>query len=123
MDALTGTRAHISWEVPERRDGFRCVLVPTVQRVSLVAYSRRWTAIRVHHRIKWNCPSDLRLYICAWALLHSGTTGSAEPVAGSAEGLHMRSIVIRFLAVLGLAGLLALPAAPALAEDPVTLTL
>jgi hypothetical protein len=33
----------------------------------------------------------------------------------------MRSIVIRFLAVLGLAGLLALPAAPALAEDPVTL--
>ncbi|MCU1533039.1 MAG: peptidase [Arthrobacter sp.] len=33
----------------------------------------------------------------------------------------MRSILIRFLAILGLAGLLALPAAPALAEDPVTL--
>ena len=33
----------------------------------------------------------------------------------------MRSMMKRFLAVLGVAGLLALPAAPALAEDPVTL--
>src|SRR6476620_5357023 len=39
----------------------------------------------------------------------------------SAEGLHMRSTLNRFLAVLGVAGLLALPAAPALAEDPVTI--
>src|SRR6478752_2292959 len=40
---------------------------------------------------------------------------------GSAEGLHMRSKLNRFLAVLGVAGLLALPAAPALAEDPVAI--
>ena len=33
----------------------------------------------------------------------------------------MRSKLKRFLAVLGVAGLLALPAAPALAEDPVTI--
>ncbi len=33
----------------------------------------------------------------------------------------MRSKLNRFLAVLGVAGLLALPAAPALAEDPVTI--
>ena len=33
----------------------------------------------------------------------------------------MRSMMKRFLAVLGVAGLLALPAAPALAEDPVTI--
>ena len=48
-----------------------------VQRVSLVAYSRRWTASGVHHRIKWNCHSDLRLYTCVGALLRSETTGSA----------------------------------------------
>ncbi|NUU31023.1 TPM domain-containing protein [Arthrobacter sp. C9C5] len=86
-----------------------------------MAYSRRWTAFGVHHRIKWNCHSDLRLYTCVGALLRSETTGSARSGHRSAEGLHMRSMMKRFLAVLGVAGLLALPAAPALAEDPVTL--
>ena len=33
----------------------------------------------------------------------------------------MRSTLKRFLTILGVAGLLALPAAPALAEDPVTI--
>ncbi|KQN95181.1 peptidase [Arthrobacter sp. Leaf69] len=86
-----------------------------------MAYSRWWTVNWVHHRIKWNCHSDLRLYICVGALLHSVTTGSARTGRRSAEGLHMRSTYKRLLAVLGVVGLLALPAAPALAEDPVTL--
>jgi hypothetical protein len=30
--------------------------------VSLVAYSGRWTGRGVHHRIKMNCHSDLRLH-------------------------------------------------------------
>ncbi len=30
--------------------------------VSLVAYSGRWTDCGVHHRIKMNCHSDLRLH-------------------------------------------------------------
>lgn len=33
-----------------------------LQRFSLVAYSPLWTAPLVHHRIKKNCHSDLRLY-------------------------------------------------------------
>lgn len=39
----------------------------------------------------------------------------------SAEGLHMRSNFKRLLAVIGLAGLLAVPATSAWAEDPVTI--
>jgi hypothetical protein len=33
-----------------------------LQRFSLVAYSPPWTLPLVHHRIKKNCHSDLRLY-------------------------------------------------------------
>ena len=43
-------------------------------------------AVWVHHRIKWNCHSDLRLYICVGALLHSVTAGSTEPVAEVLKG-------------------------------------
>ena len=60
--------------------------VCSLKRFSLVAYSRRWTAIWVHHRIKWNCHSDLRLYICVGALLHSVTAGSTEPVPEVLKG-------------------------------------
>lgn len=51
----------------------------------------------------------------------SVTAGSAWTGRGSAEGLHMRSNFRRVLAVIGLTGLLALPATAAWAEDPVTL--
>lgn len=49
----------------------------------------------------------------------SVTAGSAWTGRGSAEGLHMRSNYRRVLAVIGLAGLLALPATAAWAEPPV----
>ena len=35
---------------------------PPSEPFSLVAYSRSWTVPLVHHRIKKNCHSDLRLY-------------------------------------------------------------
>ena len=44
-----------------RQTACRRVLVP-LWRFSLVAYSLLWTVPLVHHRIKKNCHSDLRLY-------------------------------------------------------------
>lgn len=43
------------------------------------------------------------------------------PATEALKGLQMRSMMKRFLAGVGVAGLLVLPAAPALAEDPVTI--
>jgi hypothetical protein len=65
--------------------------------------------------------ATLRLYTCVGALLLSETTGSSRIGVRRAEGLHMRSKFIRILAVIGLTGLLAVPAGAAWAEDPVTL--
>ena len=69
--------ADVCWEVPERCGTGQ----PPAVFYAFSAF--RWWHIpaggrssRVHHRIKWNCHSDLRLYICVGALLHSGTTGS-----------------------------------------------
>jgi len=52
---------------------------------------------------------------------HSVTIGTPCSSRRRAEGLHMRSIVKRVLAVIGLAGMLALPAGAAWAADPVTI--
>jgi hypothetical protein len=48
--------------LPWARHSARLRLVPPLQRFSLVAYSPLWTVPLVHHRIKKNCHSDLRLY-------------------------------------------------------------
>ncbi|KQR03570.1 peptidase [Arthrobacter sp. Leaf141] len=86
-----------------------------------MAYLPSWTGFAVHHRIKMNCHSDLRLHTSVGALLDSETTDSSRIGVRRAEGLHMRSKIKRTLAVIGLAGLLALPAGAAWAEDPVTI--
>jgi hypothetical protein len=99
----------------------RTLKLPRNCKVSLVAYLGVWTGQQVHHRIKKNATATCGFTSCVGALLDSETTDSSRIGVRRAEGLHMRSKFKRILAVIGLTGLLAAPAAAAWAEDPVTI--
>ncbi|WP_345038308.1 hypothetical protein [Arthrobacter methylotrophus] len=77
MLALAESRVDVRWELAECHQWNESPLrtssasPSTLEEdrslpVSLAAYLPLWTLRKVHHRIKWNCHSDLRLNNHAW---------------------------------------------------------